>query len=152
MVLRLPASRIDRDRLLDDAIRNDEETARVVMLNGDRTCGELVEFSDRSVSLRTAVGMIELDLERVDTLTLPATGDDPPVDSTVVGLAGRVIDTAQPGQQPIRTDLTESTGDHAVRVLEVLVERMAHLESRLNDGTISIPPTKKQGYSSGSGI
>jgi hypothetical protein len=87
VVLRLPASRIDRDRLLDDASRNEEETARVVMLNGDQTRGELVELNDRSVSLRTAVGMIELELERIGTLTFPSTPDGTMGSTTVVGLA-----------------------------------------------------------------
>lgn len=87
VVLRLPASRIDRDRLLDDASHNGEESARVVMLNGDQTRGELVEFSDRSVSLRTAVGQIELDLERVSTLAFPSTPDRASGGTTIVGLA-----------------------------------------------------------------
>ena len=73
-------------------------------------------------------------------------------EATVVGLTGRVLDTTRPGEQAVRTDLAESRGDHAVRVLEILVDRVTHLENRLNDNAMSIPPTGEQGYSSGSGI
>lgn len=77
---------------------------------------------------------------------------DVPHGATVVGLTGRVIDTEEPVEQAIRTDLAESKGDHAVRVLEVLVDRVVSLESRLDEGTQSAPPTREQGHSSGSGI
>ncbi|NQV05127.1 serine O-acetyltransferase [bacterium] len=77
---------------------------------------------------------------------------DVPPETTVVGLTGRVIDTTHPGEQAVRTDLAESRGDHAVRVLEVLVDRVSNLEDRLNGDALSIPPTRDQGYSSGSGI
>ena len=77
---------------------------------------------------------------------------DVPPETTVVGLTGRVIDTMQSGERAVRTDLTESSGDHAVRVLEVLVDRVNNLENRLNGDALSIASTRDQGYSSGSGI
>ncbi len=89
MVLQLPARNVDRDRLLDDAVDNDEETTRVVMLNGDQMRGKLVEFDDRSVLLRTAVGPVKLEFERVSTLGYPSpdqTGKPVSGKSTVVGL------------------------------------------------------------------
>ena len=58
---------------------------------------------------------------------------DVPAGSTVVGLAGRVVDPAAPPHPTL--DLAESKGDHAVRVLEVLVDRVAQLEDRVN-GTV----------------
>jgi hypothetical protein len=87
VVFRLPGSRLDRDRLIDEAIDNDEETTRVVMLNGDRMRGELAALEDRNVSLRTAVGPIDLELDRVSTLTFPSTLGRAPGSSAVVGLA-----------------------------------------------------------------
>jgi serine O-acetyltransferase len=56
---------------------------------------------------------------------------DVPPGATVVGMAGRVLDTTEPHDH---TFLAESRGDHAVRVLEVLVDRVADLESRLGNG------------------
>ena len=60
---------------------------------------------------------------------------DVPPGATVVGTAGRVIDTAPPGDQALRTHLAESSGDHAVRVLEILVDRVTYLENRMNGDT-----------------
>ena len=60
---------------------------------------------------------------------------DVPAGATVVGLTGRVIGIGDGRDVGIRTDLAESEGDHAVRALEVLVNRVAHLESRLNGNT-----------------
>ncbi len=90
VVRQLPASRLDRDRLLDDSIHNDEETARVIMLNGDQMRGELVELGDESISLRTGVGLVELELERISTLAFPSSPGATKAssgNSTVVGLA-----------------------------------------------------------------
>lgn len=89
VVLQLPARSVDRDRLLDDAVDNDEETTRVVMLNGDQMRGELVELDDRSAVLRTAVGQVELEFERISTLGFPPptqAGKPMMGKSTVVGL------------------------------------------------------------------
>lgn len=70
IVLHLPASSIQRDRLLDTALRNEQDAARVVMLNGDVMRGKLAALDDRSVSLRTAVGPVQLEFDRVSTVTL----------------------------------------------------------------------------------
>ncbi len=87
VVIRLPASRLDRDRLLDEAVRNEAETTQVVMLNGDRMRGELTALSDRDVSLRTSVGPVQLDLENISTLTFPRSTTGVPANPSVVGLA-----------------------------------------------------------------
>jgi hypothetical protein len=90
MVLQLPARNVDRDRLLDDAVDNDEETTRVVMLNGDQMRGELIELDDRTILLRTAVGPVKLEFERVSTLGFPfpdQAREPVPGKSTFVGLA-----------------------------------------------------------------
>jgi serine O-acetyltransferase len=68
---------------------------------------------------------------------------DVPPGATVVGLAGRVLD---PTSAPHPTlDLTESEGDHAVRVLEVLVERVAQLEDRVNGTAAAGLSARRQG-------
>lgn len=90
MVLQLPARNVDRDRLLDDAVRTDDETTRVVMLNGDQMRGELAELDDRSVLLRTAVGPVKFEFERVSTLTFASATRAPsplPGNGTILGLA-----------------------------------------------------------------
>ena len=74
---------------------------------------------------------------------------DVPAGATVVGLAGRIIDhTAAPHPA---MDLAESKGDHAVAVLEVLIDRVAELEGRLNGGK---PPglPADESHADGSGI
>jgi serine O-acetyltransferase len=73
---------------------------------------------------------------------------DVPAGATVVGLTGRVIDSEN-GGRPLRADLAKSSGDHSVRVLEVLVDRVSDLESRLNGHT---PPVEERAYASGDGI
>ena len=61
---------------------------------------------------------------------------DVPPGSTVVGLAGRVIDEHVPGAPVLSMALEESGDDHAVRVIEVLFERVQQLEERVNgDGS-----------------
>ena len=55
---------------------------------------------------------------------------DVPAGATVVGLAGRVIDHGAAPHPAM--DLAESKGDHAVAVLEVLIDRVAELEGRVN--------------------
>lgn len=57
---------------------------------------------------------------------------DVPPGSTVVGLAGRVIDEHVPGSPTLSMALEESGDDHAVRVIEVLFERVQQLEERVN--------------------
>ncbi len=59
---------------------------------------------------------------------------DVPAGATVVGLAGRVLDEEQPLHLPMRMDLAESSGDHHVRVLEVLIDRVAQLEDLVGNG------------------
>jgi len=77
---------------------------------------------------------------------------DVPPEATVVGTAGRVIDTAPPGDQAPRTHLAESSGDHAVRVLEILVDRVTYLENRMNGDTPSTRPAGERGQAAESGI
>jgi serine O-acetyltransferase len=78
---------------------------------------------------------------------------DVPPGATVVGLAARVVDTAaeDPHEAP-RHDLAQSESDGSVRVLEVLVDRVAHLEDRLNGGTAAAPPGPAAPFSDGAGI
>jgi len=76
---------------------------------------------------------------------------DVPPEATVVGTAGRVIDMNRPRQPAIRADLAESSGDHTVRVLEILVDRVTHLENRLNGDTPSTQATREQEHSPDSG-
>jgi serine O-acetyltransferase len=74
---------------------------------------------------------------------------DVPAGSTVVGLAGRVIDEHVPGSPALSMALEESGDDHAVRVIEVLFERVQQLEDRVNgDGptdSIVLEPALIQG-------
>ncbi len=56
---------------------------------------------------------------------------DVPPGATVVGLAGRILDRTEPCTGRMKVDLTESKGDHDVRVLEVLLDRVQELESRV---------------------
>ena len=62
---------------------------------------------------------------------------DVPPGATVVGMAGRVLED-RAGEAP-SFGISESRGDHSVRVLEVLVDRVEQLESRVNDGALSAP-------------
>jgi serine O-acetyltransferase len=66
---------------------------------------------------------------------------DVPPGATVVGLAGRVLDRKRGerrgGRRGIGVNLSESKGDHHVRVLEVLLDRVEQLESRVSDGALS---------------
>ncbi len=77
---------------------------------------------------------------------------DVPAGATVVGLAGRVIDEQEPGPHRMSMDLTESKDDHTVRVLEVLIERVQRLESSINNGTLTAPPTPERAFTQGAGI
>lgn len=74
---------------------------------------------------------------------------DVPAGSTVVGLAGRVIDEHVPGTPALSLALEESGDDHAVRVIEVLFERVQQLEERVNGDdateTIMLEPALIQG-------
>ncbi len=74
---------------------------------------------------------------------------DVPPGATVVGMSGRVID---PTAAPHPTlDLTESKDDHGVRVLEVLIDRVAQLEGRVNGGASPDRP-REQLHGEGSGV
>lgn len=64
---------------------------------------------------------------------------DVPPGATVVGLAGRVLEKKQEGEPEMKVNLSESRGDHQVRVLEVLLSKVEKLESRVSDGELSAP-------------
>lgn len=75
---------------------------------------------------------------------------DVPAGSTVVGLVGRVIDEHVPGSPGLSVALEESGDDHAVRVIEVLFERVQQLEDRVNGDSsstdsIALEPALVQG-------
>lgn len=75
---------------------------------------------------------------------------DVPPGATVVGVAARVIDRERPGEH--RVSLAESKADHDVRVLEVLVDRVNDLESRVKEAMLSVPRDGADTYSGGGGI
>lgn len=75
---------------------------------------------------------------------------DVPPGATVVGVAGRVVDRERHDEH--RVDLAESKGDHDVRVLEVLVDRVASLETRVNDAVLSVPGNGSNTFDEGGGI
>ncbi len=62
---------------------------------------------------------------------------DVPPRATVVGLAGRVLDPDRDRGTRPGVGLAESKGDHDVRVLEVLFEKVERLETRVTDATLS---------------
>ncbi len=73
---------------------------------------------------------------------------DVPAGRTIVGLAGRVIeDGEKPGDH--RIGIAASSGNRDVRVLEVLVDRVAELESRFQD---AVPANGTEWYAEGGGI
>ncbi len=59
---------------------------------------------------------------------------DVPAGATVVGLAGRILGRAEPGEPEMKVNLTASKGDHHVRVMEVLLERVERLENQVANG------------------
>ena len=67
---------------------------------------------------------------------------DVPAGATVVGLAGRVLEKHVPGQPPVTAQVSESRGDHDVRVMEILLEKVEQLESRVVDGELSAPQAR----------
>ena len=75
---------------------------------------------------------------------------DVPSGATVVGVAGRVL--ARHEHDEHHVSLAESKGDHDVRVLEVLVDRVSDLETIVNDGALAVPRNGNQTYSEGAGI
>jgi serine O-acetyltransferase len=75
---------------------------------------------------------------------------DVPPGATVVGVTGRLLDRERHDEHQVK--LTESAGDHDVRVLEVLIDRVANLETRVNDAVLSVPPSGSGTYSEGAGI
>ena len=60
---------------------------------------------------------------------------DVPAGATVVGLAGRVIGHHREGHEPLEMGVAQSKDNQAVRVLEVLIERVEQLESSINGGS-----------------
>jgi serine O-acetyltransferase len=59
---------------------------------------------------------------------------DVPPGATVIGIAARILGRGRPdGEEAVKVDLTESRGDHDVRVLEILLDRVQELESRLGN-------------------
>jgi len=80
---------------------------------------------------------------------------DVPFGATVVGLAGRVLSREDDGSRQVKVSLAESKGDHDVRALEVLFDKMEQLESRVIDATLSVQRANGQGketFSEGAGI
>jgi serine O-acetyltransferase len=81
---------------------------------------------------------------------------DVPQGATVVGLAGRVLDRQHKGRQVMNVNLSESKGDHHVRVLEVLLDKVEQLENRVSDGALSAPERATQAvekkFAGGDGI
>jgi len=75
---------------------------------------------------------------------------DVPPGATVVGVAGRVIERRKHDEHHV--NLTESKGDHDVRVLEVLVDRVSDLETIVNDAVLAVPGNGSETYSQGAGI
>lgn len=59
---------------------------------------------------------------------------DVPDSATVVGLTGRVIEKDEHGRRKMKVNLSESKGDHSVRVMEVLLEKVEQLENRVGNG------------------
>lgn len=70
---------------------------------------------------------------------------DVPPGATVVGLAGRVLERDRPGVAPVKVDVSESRGDHDVRVIEVLLEKVERLESHVTDGELAAPRVRTAG-------
>ncbi len=64
---------------------------------------------------------------------------DVPPGATVVGLAGRILGGRRRPAGEMKIDVSSSKGDHHVRVMEVLMERVERLENRVNgsDGSES---------------
>ena len=62
---------------------------------------------------------------------------DVPAGATIVGLAGRVLATEARHEGPMKVDISASAGDERVRVMEVLINRVEQLETRVADGELS---------------
>jgi len=77
---------------------------------------------------------------------------DVPAEATVVGLAGRVIDKQRTDRHAPSMGITASKDDHAVRVLEVLVERVERLETSVNDAQENGHRISAESFALGSGI
>ncbi len=66
---------------------------------------------------------------------------DVPAGATVVGLVGRVLDRKRDGApRKMDVNLSESKGDHDVRVLEVLLDKVEQLEFQVKNGSASGGP------------
>ena len=76
---------------------------------------------------------------------------DVPAGATVVGLVGRVLDRKRKGgggPRKMDVNLSESKGDHDVRVLEVLLDKVEQLEFQVKNGSTSTdldPEASKEG-------
>jgi len=60
--------------------------------------------------------------------------------ATIVGLAGRVLDRGRNEREEspnVKVNVSESKGDHHVRVVEVLLDKVEQLESRVTDASLS---------------
>jgi len=79
---------------------------------------------------------------------------DVPAGATVVGIAGRVINggEGEPGPREAHIGLAASKGDAAVRVLEVLVDRVERLETHLANGDGRPGLQVEEAYADGAGI
>jgi serine O-acetyltransferase len=79
-----------------------------------------------------------------------------PAGATVVGLAGRILDRRPGKGGRIEVNLSESRGDHDVRVMEVLLEKVERLESRVANGTgpgdAKEEVARQRSFTSGGGI
>lgn len=66
---------------------------------------------------------------------------DVPAGATVVGLVGRVLDRKRDSApRKMDVNLSESKGDHDVRVLEVLLDKVEQLEFQVKNGTGPVGP------------
>jgi serine O-acetyltransferase len=83
---------------------------------------------------------------------------DVPPGATVVGLAGRVLDKRQRGQGEMKVGVSESKGDHHVRVMEVLIDRVEQLENQVSDAAQTVQRLRSENpngtpeFSDGGGI
>lgn len=157
-----PAARIGRRFFIDHGMgvvigETAEIGDDVTLYQGVTLGGTSLEKTKRHPTLRDGVtvgaGAIVLGAVTVGERARIGAGAvvvrDVPPGATVVGLSGRVVD---PTAAPHPTlDLAESKGDHAVRVLEVLIDRVAQLEGRVN-GATSLQPGTDVLHTGGSGI
>jgi len=68
VVLQLPASSEDRDRLLDTVSTATGESDQVILTNGDRLAGRLQSIREKIVQIETKTGRVDVDRRRVRAL------------------------------------------------------------------------------------